>query len=115
LDAAASVGANPIKAGSAGFDDLVNEGKIKWVITESGELVVGPHTRDGLEISHAVLSGGRPVRAAGQADIASVGGQRVGIAISAHSGHFLNGMSQIVSGEVVRLGREAFARIGVQF
>lgn len=115
LDAAASVGAKPIKAGSPGFDALVNEGRIKWVITENGELVVGPHTRNGVEISHAVLSGGKPVHAAGQADIATAGGQRVGIDISPHSGHFLDGMPQSVSDHVVELGREAFARIGVKF
>ncbi|MCL4229030.1 MAG: hypothetical protein KJZ91_31575, partial [Myxococcales bacterium] len=112
---AAAVGAKPIRAGAPGFDDLVNAGPIKWVITEGGELVVGPHTRSTVEISHAVLSRGGPVRAAGQAEIASAGGRRVGLAISAHSGHFLHGAPASVSDEVVKLGREAFAQIGVIF
>jgi hypothetical protein len=86
---AARVGAKPIPAGGAGFDAALNEGTIKWVVTESGELLVTPHTVNGLEISHAVLSNGRPVLAAGQADIASAGGIYTGIGISEHSGHFM--------------------------
>lgn len=112
---AASVGVQPTRAGAAGFDELVNEGPIKWVITESGDLLVGPHTRAGVEISHAVLSGGAPVRAAGQANIAATSGQRFGIEISAHSGHFLNGMTRSVSERVVELGKAAFSQAGVLF
>ncbi|MCB9764051.1 MAG: DUF4157 domain-containing protein [Alphaproteobacteria bacterium] len=115
LRIAESVGVKPMKAGAEGFEALVNDGPIKWIITESGELIVGPHTRNGVEISHAVLSGGRPVRAAGQAQIASSGGQHFGLEITPHSGHFMNGMSAEVSAEVVALGREAFAKIDVDF
>ena len=106
---AARAGVSPMRAGAAGFDDLVNEGPIKWVVTESGELVVGPHTRNGIEISHAVLSGGAPVRAAGQANIAAAGGSRVGLEITNHSGHFKP------SAESLQIGKDAFRALGISF
>jgi hypothetical protein len=46
------------------------ESQLKWAILEDGTLVVMPHTVQGVEISHAVLSGGQSVRAAGEATIA---------------------------------------------
>lgn len=109
LATAARVGVKPMRAGADGFDDLLNEGTIKWVVTESGELMVGPHTRQGIEISHAVLSNGAPVKAAGQANIASSGGQRFGLELTNHSGHFQPSL------ESLDIGREAFEAIGVVF
>ncbi|WP_437649283.1 hypothetical protein [Sorangium sp. So ce362] len=87
----------------------MNEGTIKWVVTESGELAISPHTVKGVEISHAVLSGGKPVLAAGQAEVAGVVGKFVGMRISRFSGHFRP------TAESVQVGREAFARHGITF
>ena len=109
LGTARALGVSPIRAGGRGFDSLVNSGTIKWVVTESGELMVGPHSINGVEISHAVLSGGAPVRAAGQANIAATSGVRVGLDINNHSGHFRP------SAESLQIGVDAFAALGVQF
>jgi hypothetical protein len=79
------------------------------VVTESGELLVTPHTVAGVEISHAVLSGGRPVLAAGQAEIAGAGGRFVGMSISPHSGHFKPSAGSL------QIGIDAFAKIGIHF
>jgi RHS repeat-associated protein len=106
---AARVGAAPIRAGQAGFDKAVNQGTIKFVVTEGGELLISPHTVKGVEISHAVLSNGRPVLAAGQAEIAAAGGQYVGMRITEHSGHFMPTQASL------GIAREAFAKIGVKF
>ena len=66
------------------------EGKIKRAILEDGRLVVMPHTVHGEEISHAVLSGGQSVRAAGEATITgSADMGYFGIEISSRSGHFV--------------------------
>jgi len=105
--AAARVGATPIKATAQSLERVANEGTLKWVVTEGGELLISPHTVKGVEISHAVLSGGRPVLAAGHADIAAAGGQFVGIGINASSGHFGQG--------AVEIGKAAFARLRVIF
>jgi hypothetical protein len=63
----------------------------------------------GDEISHAVLTGGRPVLAAGEADIAGVPGQYFGTEITNWSGHFLP------SEESLAIGRAAFAEAGIEF
>jgi hypothetical protein len=49
------------------------------VVTESGELLVTPKFIKGTEISHAVLSGGKPVLAAGEAEVAVAGGKALGM------------------------------------
>ena len=106
---AARVGVVPTRAGASGFNDLVNDGTIKWVVTETGELFVGPHTRFSQEISHAVLANGAPVRAAGEANISAHGRIRIGMDITHHSGHYQP------SAESVEIGKEAFRRAGVYF
>lgn len=105
--AAARVGAVPIRATAESLAGVANSGTLKWVVTEGGELVISPHTVKGVEISHAVLSGGKPVLAAGHAEIAAGGGKLVGIDINALSGHFGEG--------VVDVGKAAFARLGIVF
>lgn len=80
---------------------------MKWVVTEAGELIISPHTVRGVEISHAVLSGGRSVLAAGHAEIAAGGGKLVGLSINANSGHFGAG--------AVEIGKTAFGALGVAF
>jgi RHS repeat-associated protein len=115
LDAAAAAGVRPVEAGGESFGALVNKGTIKWVVTKDGRLIVAPHSKGGVEISHAVLAQGAPVRAAGQADIAAAGGGFFGLEITPHSGHYMNGATAEQSAAVVEIGRDAFTRIGVIF
>ncbi len=115
MAAASRVGAAPINAGSPQFAAAVNEGTIKWVVTQSGDLVITPAEVGGVEISHAVLSGGENVLAAGTADVAGAGGNYVGLGISPYSGHFLNGASAAESAASEAIGRQAFARYGIVF
>jgi RHS repeat-associated protein len=105
--AAARVGAVPIQATINNLGSLANQGTLKWVVTEGGQLMLSPHTVQGVEISHAVLSGGRPVLAAGHAEIAAGGGELVGLSINASSGHFGQG--------AVEIGKAAFGALGVVF
>jgi hypothetical protein len=109
IAAAARVGAGPIRMGTQAAEAAMNSGTIKWVVTEGGELLISPHTVAGVEISHAVLSGGRGVLAAGQAEIAAAGGRFVGMEIVPHSGHFMPSL------ESLQIGIQAFAKHGIGF
>ena len=109
LAAAARVGAKPLRYGDEAFEAAVNSGTIKFVVTESGEVLISPHTIKGVEISHAVLSNGRPVLAAGQADIAASGGKFFGIGITNHSGHFIPSL------ESRNIAKESFKKLGIIF
>ncbi len=71
------------------FPEVANSGTLKWVVKLNNELVVGPHSIDGTEISHAFYAGGEDVRAAGQADVAYGEGQYVGLDITRT--HLING------------------------
>jgi filamentous hemagglutinin len=82
---------------------------------DSGQLMLAPHTVDGIEISHAVLSGGRAVIAAGEADIAAAGGVFFGTEITPHSGHYLNGASTADSDTSLELAKKAFEALGITF
>ncbi|WIV57047.1 hypothetical protein [Amycolatopsis nalaikhensis] len=74
-----------------------------------------PHTVQGVEISHAVLSGGQSVRAAGEATIAgSAQTGYFGIEISSRSGHFV-GSDEALWEPIRRLGMEAFGQLGIHF
>ena len=109
------LGVKPVAPNAPNFAEVANAGKIKWAITESGELLVIPATARGTEISHAVITAGRPVIAAGEADIAVARGQAVGLSITTHSGHFLHGADAATNARVLELGREAFRRFGIIF
>ncbi|WP_097283060.1 RICIN domain-containing protein [Streptomyces sp. OK228] len=100
----------PVSIGSAGFDAAVSSGTIKWAVREDGSLVIIPKFVQGKEISHSVLTGGAPVRAAGEAEIAgSAKDGYFGLDINNHSGHFLP------SSESLKIGKEAFTAAGVHF
>jgi len=109
LDAAEAAGATVVRAGGAGFDAAVNEGTIKFVVTESGDLMAVGHTVNGVEISHAVISGGDAVLTAGEADVAGSAGNYVGLRIANWSGHFTPSEASL------SIARELFARIGITF
>jgi hypothetical protein len=93
----------------------VNQGTVKFVVTEGGELLIIPHTVNGVEISHAVLSEGKPVLAAGQADIVGTKGDFIGIAITSHSGHYLNGATLEESAQSLQIAKEAFEKLDIVF
>jgi len=110
LATAASLGVKPAAPGSAGFDAALNTGTIKWAVLQDGQLVVIPKFVNGVEISHAVLSGGEPVLAAGEADVAgSEDTGYFGLSINNHSGHFQP------SAESLQIGSNAFSAAGIDF
>ncbi|WP_370937076.1 DUF6531 domain-containing protein [Amycolatopsis sp. cg13] len=108
-------GVTPTTPGTPEFDAMINsgDGQLKWVVTDSGELRVAPHTVNGDEISHAAIADGSRVRAAGQANVA--GGSDAGyfgLEIDNHSGHYFHGVEH--DGDaVIQEGVDAFGRYGV--
>lgn len=115
LEIARKLGIRPVNVTDPEFLSYVNEGRIKWVVTQEGTLRIVPHTWRRTEISHAVASSGRPVLAAGEADIAIHGTTRLGIEITPRSGHFLYGASESVSLRALEIGRRAFSQAGIVF
>nr|WP_225412188.1 hypothetical protein [Stigmatella hybrida] len=115
LARAKKLGVRPVNPSDPDFLRYVNEGTVKWAVTQEGELLIIPRTWRGMEIAHSVASGGRPVLAAGEAEIAIQGSTRFGTEITSHSGHYLNGASRAVNDRVVEIGRQAFARFGITF
>ncbi len=107
LATANKLGVKPVKVGGPGFDDVINSGKVKWAVTQDGELNVIQHSVNGEEIAHTVLTGGNPVLAAGEADIAGSGGQYMLLEIDNQSGHYLPGP------ETEEIGKNAFQSQGV--
>jgi hypothetical protein len=95
--------------GEAGFDQVIATGRIKWAVTEDGTLVVIPKWVKGQEIAHTVLTGGAPVLAAGEAEVAGGAGGYFGLEITNYSGHYL------ASEASLDVGRSAFAAAGVLF
>lgn len=114
LAEARALGVKPMRVGDPGFEALVNEGTIKFVVTESGELLIGPHTRHGVEISHAVLSRGKPVRAAGEAEVFIHDQTRIVTNLREHSGHFMNGANAEQNALAKSVANAAFSRAGLQ-
>lgn len=109
LSAAERLGVTVSRPGSSSFDAAISGGTVKWAVLEDGSLVVQPKFVGGHEISHAVLSRGAPVRAAGEADIAGSSSGYFGLDINNHSGHFRP------SAESLQIGRDAFERAGIGF
>lgn len=108
LEVANDLGVIPVAVGTPEFDELANQGRIKWAVTSEGKLLAVPYSVGGQEISHAVISGGGNVQAAGQADIVSFGGVYIGTSFNTHSGHFLNGVSSSSNSIADQIGRQAF-------
>jgi len=115
LETARRLGVQPVRVTDPRFPRYANEGELKWVVTAEGELLILPHTWRTKEISHAVASQGRPVLAAGQADVSVYGTTRTGLSITPHSGHYLHDASKAMSARALEIGRQAFARAGIIF
>jgi hypothetical protein len=111
LAIAAKFKVKPMRIGEAGFDKVIfkeGEGTIKWAVTTEGELLVIPHTVRGQEISHAVITEGRAVVAAGEAQMVEHGGEYMVFSLTNRSGHFEP------SAESLDIGKLAFGNNGVQ-
>lgn len=117
LKLAKQYGISPASPGSAKFDDMVGQGTVKFVVTESGQVLVVPkYTFDGKEVSHAVINRGRPVISAGEAEISGSGSTGYfGVEILPHSGHYLNGASSSLNAAVKARAEEEFAKFGIYF
>ncbi|MCB8763054.1 hypothetical protein [Planktothrix agardhii] len=108
LRSAEDLGIRPIKVGESGFDDIINEGTVKWAVTTKLELFVIPKFLDvSNEIYHTVITLGEPVLAAGEAEIVGSNGLYILLTISNHSGHFRP------TSESLELGITAFRQQGV--
>jgi len=83
------IGIKPLQVAEAGFDDTINEGTIKWVVTTENQLLVIPKFVGIQEIPHTILTRGQPVLAAGEAEIVGSNGEYLLLEISNYSGHFL--------------------------
>jgi RHS repeat-associated protein len=96
--------------GTPAFDEAINAGTVKWAVLDDGSLAVMPKFVAGQEISHSVLSGGAPVLAAGEADIAgSAADGYFGLGINRHSGHFQP------SADSLQTGVDKFSEKGIPF
>ncbi|WXH28640.1 hypothetical protein WA016_02586 [Myxococcus stipitatus] len=115
LEVARRLGVHPVSVDSPEFLRYASGERIKWVVTEEGRLRIIPHRWQEVEISHAVASGGRPVLAAGEAELSILGTTRFGIRITPRSGHYMNGASKAANESVVEIGRRAFAQFGITF
>jgi RHS repeat-associated protein len=110
LDTAARLGVQPLQPGSAGFNNLVKENaRIKWAVDESRQLFVVPYEVNGIEIKHSVLTGGNPVLAAGDAQLAGTPEDPMVFDITNRSGHFRPGPANTIK----QIGRNAFRASGV--
>ncbi len=59
IRSADELGIRPIKVGEAGFDDIINEGTVKWAVTTNLELLIIPKFLDvNNEIYHTVITRG---------------------------------------------------------
>src|SRR5450830_82707 len=114
LSEAKKLGVSPTKVTDPSFAAIANEGPIKWAVLEGGDLVVIPKFVDGVELKHTVLSGDKPVLAAGEAlidvfDNGKGGVRNFGSEINRKSGHFQPSL------ETLNIGVKGFGDIGIDF
>ncbi len=107
LRLASKLGVRPLKVGDPGFDNIINEGTVKWAVTVEGELLVIPKFVSGTEISHAVITRGEPVLSAGEAEIVGTSGEYILLSLSNYSGHFQPSINSL------EMGITAFNQQGV--
>jgi hypothetical protein len=120
LAEAAAFGVKP-RSGAGALADLAGQ-RIKWAVTQDGKLVVIPATPKlpngqpawGVELSHAVLSGGEPVLSAGEALLEITPSGLRGNFIKPYSGHFFNGMPTEAA-QALPIGEAAFEALGIAF
>ncbi len=109
LQTADALGVKPLKVTDEGFQEVIQNGTVKWAITEDGQLYVIPKWVDETEIAHTAITRGDPVLAAGEATIINTGnGYRV-TSFGGWSGHYWPDEASEV------IGRNAFIEAGIQF
>jgi hypothetical protein len=117
LATAKRLGIKPISPTSSNFDEIIQQGTIKYALTQKGELLVQPKfAANGTEISHATITRGKPVIVAGEADI--VGNAKdgyFGTGIDTRSGHFLNGATDAQNQALDAVARKAFKQFKINF
>ena len=74
LERADALGVKPLKPGEPGFQQMTQQGTLKWALTENGELNFMPKEVDGEEIPHTALTRGAPVQDAGEVTLVGTGG-----------------------------------------
>jgi RHS repeat-associated protein len=108
LAVAARHGISPFKVGSSAFQKVIDDGEtLKWAITEGGGLLMVPKYAGSDEIAHSVITGGKAVVAAGEAQIAGGGGKYFLLEITNHSGHFQPSNASLA------IGQTAFKNAGI--
>ena len=111
LRLAENLGVKPMQVTDPGFAEVANAGSVKWAVLENGELVVIPYSVEAsgatLQISHSVLSGGRPVLAAGEGSILVRPSNTTVRLLNPHTGHFET------SAESLEIGVKAFESRGI--
>lgn len=76
LEVAARMGVRRVRVGGPGFPEVVAAGEVKWaVVGQERQLFVVPKFVRGQEIAPTVLTGGAPVLAAGEAELAFMNGR----------------------------------------
>jgi len=93
---AKELGVEPVQVGMPEFDQMVqnaeqNGEKLKWVVTQDGELWFIPARVDDNEIYHSVITNGGDVIAAGETEIMSSwesGFKYIALDLTNHSGHY---------------------------
>lgn len=103
------LGVKPMSVDDPGFEKVANEknNSLKWAVTESGALLFVPHSVEGEEISHTVLTNGGPVVATGEAVVVVVNNKRFCAKITNHSGHYRPDESSL------EIGKQAFRASGI--
>ena len=109
LQTAESLEVQPVRPNDRQFTETVNLGTIKWAVKANDDLVIMPHTIDGIELAHTVLTQGKPVRSAGEADIVAFEETFIGLSINNHSGHYMPDAASLDTGV------KKFAEAGINF
>lgn len=104
---ARDLGIVPIAVSDKQFDIIISQGRVKWAINLNHDLRFVPEFAYGQEIYHTVLVQGKPVLAAGLADIVGIEGNYLLLSISNYSGHY---QPKSVS---LELAKVAFKQAGI--
>ena len=88
LEIAGALGVKPLKPGEPGFQQMTQQGTLKWALTENGELNFMPKYVGKEEIPHTALTRGAPVQDAGEVTLVGAGGGYRADGFSHSSGHY---------------------------
>ncbi len=103
LETAAILGISSMHVDDPDFRQLANDGPIKWVVTQGGDLLVASSI-----VAHTVLTNGEAVIAAGEAEV-EINGHKRGLVINTTSDHYQ------ADERSLEIGRQAFEAFGIEF